>query len=52
MGKTLFAKDLEQLNSVAEQILKTIGAERFGPPGSTKKGLRVFEEYIEQLGYE
>jgi D-alanyl-D-alanine carboxypeptidase/D-alanyl-D-alanine-endopeptidase (penicillin-binding protein 4) len=39
-------------NFVAEQILKTIGAERFGPPGSTKKGLSVFEEYIRQLGYE
>ena len=39
-------------NFVAEQILKTIGAERFGPPGSTKKGLSVFEEYISQLGYE
>ena len=25
-------------NFVAEQILKTIGAEHFGPPGSTKKG--------------
>jgi len=39
-------------NFVAEQILKTIGAERFGPPGSTKKGLIVFEEYMKQLGYE
>ena len=39
-------------NFVAEQILKTIGAEHFGPPGSTKKGLSVFEEYMRQLGYE
>ncbi len=39
-------------NFVAEQILKTIGAEHFGPPGSTKKGLSVFEEYMKQLGYE
>lgn len=39
-------------NFVAEQILKTIGAEHFDPPGSTKKGLRVFEEYMKQLGYE
>jgi len=39
-------------NFIAEQILKTIGAERFGPPGSTKKGLSVFKEYMKQLGYE
>ena len=39
-------------NFVAEQILKTIGAEHFGLPGSTKNGLRVFEEYMKQLGYQ
>ncbi len=39
-------------NFVAEQILKTIGGEHFDLPGSTKKGLRVFEEYMRQLGYE
>ena len=39
-------------NFVAEQILKTIGAEHFEPPGSTKKGLMVFEKYMKQLGYE
>ena len=39
-------------NFVAEQILKTIGAEHFGLPGSTKKGLRVFEKYMKQLGYQ
>jgi D-alanyl-D-alanine carboxypeptidase/D-alanyl-D-alanine-endopeptidase (penicillin-binding protein 4) len=38
-------------NFVAEQILKTIGGEHLGLPGSTKKGLRVFEEYMTQLGY-
>ena len=39
-------------NFVAEQILKTIGGEHLGLPGSTKKGLRVFTEYMKQLGYE
>ncbi|MEK9629330.1 MAG: D-alanyl-D-alanine carboxypeptidase/D-alanyl-D-alanine-endopeptidase [Nitrospinota bacterium] len=39
-------------NFVAEQILKTVGAEFFEPPGSTKKGLQVFEEYLKQLGYQ
>lgn len=39
-------------NFVAEQILKTIGAEQIGTPGSTRKGLQVFEEYMKELGYE
>ena len=38
-------------NFVAEQILKTIGAEKYGPPGTTLKGLKAFEEYLELLGY-
>jgi D-alanyl-D-alanine carboxypeptidase/D-alanyl-D-alanine-endopeptidase (penicillin-binding protein 4) len=36
---------------VAEQILKTIGAEKYGPPGTTLKGLKAFEEYLTLLGY-
>lgn len=39
-------------NFVAEQILKTIGAEKYGPPGTTLKGLRAFEEYLAELGYQ
>ncbi|MBC8285677.1 MAG: D-alanyl-D-alanine carboxypeptidase/D-alanyl-D-alanine-endopeptidase [Nitrospinae bacterium] len=39
-------------NFVAEQILKTIGAEHLGQPGSTQKGLNVFKEYMKELGYE
>jgi serine-type D-Ala-D-Ala carboxypeptidase/endopeptidase (penicillin-binding protein 4) len=38
-------------NFVAEQILKTIGAENYGTPGTTLNGLKVFEEYLENLGY-
>ena len=38
-------------NFVAEQILKTIGAEKYGPPGTTLKGLKVFEAYLMELGY-
>jgi serine-type D-Ala-D-Ala carboxypeptidase/endopeptidase (penicillin-binding protein 4) len=38
-------------NFVAEQILKTIGAEKYGPPGTTLKGLKAFEEYLTMLGY-
>ncbi|MBT3923703.1 MAG: D-alanyl-D-alanine carboxypeptidase/D-alanyl-D-alanine-endopeptidase [Nitrospina sp.] len=38
-------------NFVAEQIIKTIGAEKFGPPGTTLKGLKAIEEYLMELGY-
>jgi len=39
-------------NFIAEQIVKTIGAEKFGQPGSTKKGLQVFKEYLKGLGIQ
>ncbi|MCH8158167.1 MAG: D-alanyl-D-alanine carboxypeptidase/D-alanyl-D-alanine-endopeptidase, partial [Nitrospinae bacterium] len=38
-------------NFVAEQILKTLGAELYGQPGTTENGLRAMEEYIQSLGY-
>jgi len=37
-------------NFVAEHVLKAVGAEVFGPPGSTQKGLKAVEEYLESLG--
>lgn len=37
-------------NFVAEHILKAVGAEVHGEPGSTEKGLRVVEEYLLSLG--
>ena len=39
-------------NFVAEQILKTIGAEKYGQPGTTLKGLKAFKEYLITLGYQ
>ena len=38
-------------NFVAEQILKTMGAERFGPPGTTGNGIRIIDEYMQELGF-
>ena len=38
-------------NFIAEQILKTLGAELIDPPGTTEKGLRVIRAYIKSLGY-
>ena len=37
-------------NFVAEHVLKAVGAEVHGEPGSTEKGLRVVEEYLVNLG--
>ena len=36
-------------NFVAEQILKTLGAEIVGAPGTTEKGLQVIREFLEEL---
>lgn len=38
-------------NFVAEQILKTLAAEKFGPPGTTEKGLELIHEYMQSLGF-
>jgi serine-type D-Ala-D-Ala carboxypeptidase/endopeptidase (penicillin-binding protein 4) len=38
-------------NFIAEQIIKTIGAEKYDSPGTTRKGLKALEEYLLELGY-
>jgi D-alanyl-D-alanine carboxypeptidase/D-alanyl-D-alanine-endopeptidase (penicillin-binding protein 4) len=35
-------------NFVAEQLIKTLGAEGKGPPGSTARGIEVIEEFLER----
>ena len=37
-------------NIIAEQVLKAMGAEVHGAPGTTEKGLRVISEYLSGLG--
>jgi D-alanyl-D-alanine carboxypeptidase/D-alanyl-D-alanine-endopeptidase (penicillin-binding protein 4) len=37
-------------NFIAEQLLKTLGAARLGPPGSSAKGLEVLRSYLDSLG--
>lgn len=39
-------------NFIAEQILKTLGAESYGPPGSWTKGLAVVANVLEEFGIE
>lgn len=38
-------------NFIAEQILKTMAAERFGAPGTTANGLKVMDEFMTSMGY-
>jgi len=37
-------------NFVAEQILKTLAAKRFGPPGTTENGLKFLRDYMQSIG--
>ena len=37
-------------NFMAEQILKSMGAIRYGRPGSTEKGIRVIKNYLSSIG--
>ena len=38
-------------NFVAEQIVKTMAAEKFGPPGTTENGLEIIRDYMQSLGF-
>lgn len=38
-------------NFVAEQVVKTIAAEKFGPPGTTENGMKVINGYMRTLGH-
>lgn len=37
-------------NFMAEQVLRTVGAEKYGLPGTTEKGVRAVNAYLESLG--
>lgn len=39
-------------NFIAEQILRTLGAEAYGTPGTTGNGVRLMHRYMKALGYE
>ncbi len=45
-------RDLNQFsnNFVAEQVLKTLGAEVEEPPGTAEKGLAVVRDFLERMG--
>jgi len=51
LGEILRGLNKFSNNFVAEQILRTLGAEIFGRPGTTENGVRVLSEYMNTLGY-
>jgi D-alanyl-D-alanine carboxypeptidase/D-alanyl-D-alanine-endopeptidase (penicillin-binding protein 4) len=40
----------ESDNLYAEQVLKSLGAERFGAPGSAEKGIQAVKMFLDTLG--
>ncbi len=40
----------ESDNFYAEQVLKTLGAERYGPPGTADKGIQAVKAFLDTLG--
>jgi len=50
---SLIIQDMNKIsnNFISEQVLKTVGAERFGVPGTTRKGLDLVNQLMETLGH-
>ena len=50
---SLIIQDMNKIsnNFISEQVLKTAGAERYGEPGTTRKGLNLINQLMETLGY-
>lgn len=41
--------NFHSLNVVADNLLLTLGAERFGPPGTREKGVKAVREFLQSL---
>lgn len=52
LGVILQTVDKHSNNFMAEQVLKAMGAELVGAPGTTEKGVQVVRGYLEDLGLE
>ncbi len=50
LGRIVWKLNKFSNNFIAEQLTKTLGAERFGPPGSWSKGLRALREHLDEIG--
>ncbi|MBI4722663.1 MAG: D-alanyl-D-alanine carboxypeptidase/D-alanyl-D-alanine-endopeptidase [Candidatus Stahlbacteria bacterium] len=50
LASLVYDMNKESINFYADQILKTIGAELGGPPGSYAKGISKIEKFLDSLG--
>ncbi len=48
LGRIVTTMNKVSQNHIAEQLLKTLGAEAIGPPGSWPKGVRAVEAFLER----
>lgn len=51
LGRILRGLNKYSNNFIAEQILRTLGAQFMGEPGTTKNGVLLLQEYMRELGY-
>lgn len=49
LSSIIYESNKSSSNFVAEQILKTLGAEMFGSPGTTQKGIQAVQEFLAEL---
>lgn len=50
LSNIIYESNKSSSNFVAEQILKTLGAEILGTPGTTAKGILIIQEFLAELG--
>jgi D-alanyl-D-alanine carboxypeptidase/D-alanyl-D-alanine-endopeptidase (penicillin-binding protein 4) len=50
LSNIIYESNKSSSNFVAEQILKTLGAEAMGAPGTTVKGIQVIQEFLAEIG--
>lgn len=51
LGQILRGLNKFSNNFIAEQILKTLGAQFFGEPGTTENGVLLIQDYMQELGF-
>jgi D-alanyl-D-alanine carboxypeptidase/D-alanyl-D-alanine-endopeptidase (penicillin-binding protein 4) len=52
LSQTLFMMNKMSNNMMAESIVKVMGAQETGPPGTTASGLRVVRRFLEEIGVD
>ena len=51
LGRILRGLNKFSNNFIAEQILRTLGAQYMGEPGTTENGVLLLQEYMQELGF-